>query len=146
MDVDDDSLNDEKNWSFKTTALRAGSCLTICFLFVVEFQFNFKSYLDIFSLTLFAIAIPVLIPIIVTGHWWRISKNIGFEERLAKLSISANIGGFITVLAVGLCFFSMHWLAGIMYVLSATYSLYLFIHYLGLCPAIFQSTILDMTD
>ena len=146
MEKDQETTHENKNWSFKTTTLRAGACLTICLLFVVEFQFDFSLYLHIFALTLFAIAIPLLTPIIVAGHWWNVSKDIGFEERLIKLSVSANIGALITILSVGLCLFSMHWFTGVMYVLSVIYSLYLFTHYLGLCPKVYESKTMDMIE
>jgi hypothetical protein len=109
---------------YKTTAYRTGALTATNILFIVEFRFDYSRFLRIVALCLFALSTPLMVPVVLAASWYSIGERFKTATRPLHFGPITNFAFLMSIIAIGIVLYTMHWSAALFYACGIGYTLY----------------------
>lgn len=106
---------------YETTALRCAGLVAASLLFIVEFQFDTKIILHLIALSMFSLSVPLLTFVILAANLWMAGERFEKSNKRFHFGPIHHFGAILTICAIGLCLFSLHWVSGVAYTIGCLF-------------------------
>lgn len=120
--MQDDLDKSEMTLLHETTAIRSAALVVTNLLFIVEFQFDTGKIIHLSALSLFSLSTPLLSFIVLAANFWK--SGYKFENSIKNYHFGPihNLGASLSIIAIGLCLFSYHWIPGLIFTAGCLYA------------------------